>query len=98
MRDIRFRAWDIEKKEFYHEPIGIYNHLPVNWQKFYDLMQYTGLKDANGKEIYESDRVETPNGIGIVKWDRCFRLFWNDKDSTTLHDCQEEHLEVIRTI
>ncbi|MDV5127019.1 YopX family protein [Bacillus amyloliquefaciens] len=67
MREIKFRAWDENSQEMIYEvgitPEGIPYSIPENAegcdQFNYFLtchkMQYTGLKDKNGREICEGD-------------------------------------------
>ncbi len=61
MREIKFRAWYARKKSpgtMSYYPVLVRNREDV-WTTEYPetavLMQYTGLKDKNGKEIYEGD-------------------------------------------
>ena len=71
MREIKFRAW-LGKEERMYEPMRLHfvpdGKLLVevpNWLTTWEypedvkLMQYTGIKDKNGKEIYEGDIVIT---------------------------------------
>jgi hypothetical protein len=59
MRKLKFRAWDVYvvKPKMVTPNNGdlIGWHAPSNWEKCYKVMQYIGLDDANGKEIYEED-------------------------------------------
>jgi len=56
MREIKFRAWDNELKCWIGN-LGMKsnNVLCSGNEKRISVMQYTGLKDKNNKEIYEGD-------------------------------------------
>lgn len=63
MRKLKFRIWDKKYSEYIeekaHRDFTIYSlpMIPNEYQSDIVIEQYTGLKDRNGKEIYEGDIV-----------------------------------------
>lgn len=62
-REIKFRAWDDEEKMIRKS----WTRIAPEETRGLVLMQYTGLKDKNGKEIYEGDILEIEKIDGKVR-------------------------------
>jgi uncharacterized phage protein (TIGR01671 family) len=85
-REIKFRAWDTEEKKMWDDfPFISYLQKITETAKFSGmiLLQFTGLKDKSGKDIYEGDiMTEMKNslpckvigGKNLSVW-----VVWNDK-------------------
>jgi len=94
-REIKFRAWEtilqemFPVKEIYYSD-GEISHvqLPAHQNRthssYFKLMQFTGLLDKNGKEIYEGD---------IMKWIRRSALasvYWDNELARWRYDIGHE--------
>ena len=108
MRKIKFRAWD-GFKIIYDFWIDSKTGIPhQQWYEDMDMisgakiMQYTGLNDKNGKEIYEGDIFKTILGwVAVVEWDEInarFLGFTLERERKILYVGREPAVEVIGNI
>ena len=92
MRDIKFRAWDNNEEWMVDDMLlsfdgeiltddvqphdTPYKEIELADEGRYELMQYTGMKDVKGDEIYEGDIVHDDEFIYLVG----FGVFTDDND------------------
>ena len=78
MREIKFRAWDAEEKNFiYFDALdGILSKCDETYRQrcVGKFEQFTGLHDKNGKEIYEGDLIKYGSDapLEVIYRESCF--------------------------
>ena len=102
MKELKFKAWDIREKRMHViDRLGLhgFSHdfysrdavvcdVRQNDKERYIILQFTGLNDKNGEEMYDGDIIkctdgadeidiyDSDTGLGVVEWNNEYS-FWS---------------------
>lgn len=125
MREIKFRLWSKSKQEMIYPLFGWFKKVYIGDNGFFqdiqlgtamelngiklELLQYTGLKDKNGMEIYEGDILQTDldrpyvivefrNGAFMYQCHDNGKEYYDFMLTTSEQKQQDNYLEIIGNI
>jgi len=103
MREIKFRAWDKNWNKFSggDEAFAISRLSERAGESNFELMQFTGLKDKNGKEIFEGDIIGADDimdeFIGVIIFHEA-KFCLDEVNYKVISDLDEYDMEVCEVI